>query len=486
MATPPDLDDYQIGRLLSKPVVGQVTTTRAEWLLHLAHQTLGNTVDLTLERIPLTRPGKIIPLPLHLPNPLLKLPHILQRSLDVYISQAIHGDLNLENVLVDPDTGNIYLIDFADARCDHRFHDLLRLETGIITRLLPLALNQANLAAANSLPEAIYHLHKQLHQATFQLPPTQPKLLSPILEKTFAILAAIRQEAYFYLYNPENVAEYYYPLTIYLLGAMKFKNLDWQAKQVAFWSAAAVQQLLQDAALSPNQEFKKQLGTKRPKPDTMFWPKDGKEMIRIPAGEFVYGGAKILTPFSNSIKTLPEFWIDKTPVTNDEYYRFVSETGYKPPDHWQGQHTPEKIANHPVTGVSWEDVNAYARWANKRLPTEQEWEKAARGSEGQIYPWGNHSPTPELCNFDQNEGGTTPVGRYSPQGDSPYGCVDMTGNAWEWTLSTEDLLFLKVKVFRGGSWFTSGKYLHAAHRNFTAAKTRPYLVGFRCVVVMKE
>jgi formylglycine-generating enzyme required for sulfatase activity len=92
------------------------------------------------------------------------------------------------------------------------------------------------------------------------------------------------------------------------------------------------------------------------------------------------------------------------------------------------------ITDHPVR-VSWHDAVAYATWAGKRLPSEEEWEKAARGTDGRKYPWGDEEPTPDLCNFGKNEGGTTPVGKYSPQGDSPYGCADMAGNVWEWTSS---------------------------------------------------
>ncbi|GIK41626.1 MAG: hypothetical protein BroJett011_54590 [Chloroflexota bacterium] len=214
------------------------------------------------------------------------------------------------------------------------------------------------------------------------------------------------------------------------------------------------------------------------KVETMIWAKDDKEMVRVAAGSFLFGDKK-------SQAVLPEFWIDRTPVTNAEYYRFVSKTGHRPPPHWgKVKHPPNEIVNHPIVNVSIDDANAYAKWANKRLPTEEEWEKAARGIDGRIYPWGDYSPTPETCNFNLNVGSTTPVGKYSPRGDSPYGCVDMAGNVWEWTTNTLELFIFRPHVFRGGSWYTSGAFLYSSHRNFTAYLSRPYLVGFRCLVVL--
>ncbi len=207
--------------------------------------------------------------------------------------------------------------------------------------------------------------------------------------------------------------------------------------------------------------------------DTMIWEKDGKEMVRVPAGEFLYGDKK-------EKKTLPKFWIDKTPVTNAEYARFVADTKHEPPGHWQGKTPPKDIAAHPVVYVSWDDANAYAQWAGKRLPTEEEWEKAARGIDGRKYPWGEESPTAELCNFGENEGGATPVGKYSPQGDSPYGCVDMSGNVWEWTATDYDQ---STKVLRGSSWSSSGEAVRAASRGHDLPDFRYVTIGFRCVVV---
>lgn len=215
--------------------------------------------------------------------------------------------------------------------------------------------------------------------------------------------------------------------------------------------------------------------------DCIVWERDGKEMLCIPAGEFLYGDQRVTLE-------LPGFWIDKTPVTNAEYARFVALTGRTPPSHWRGQVPPQEISDHPVVQVSWYDAAAYARWAGKRLPSEQEWEKAARGVDGRAYPWGDDPPTPELCNFGCNEGGTTPVGRYSPQfhpelaagGDSFYGCVDMAGNVWEWTASNYDI---KRKVMRGGSWDNIPGNVRAANRNYQFAPEGCYdCVGFRCAV----
>jgi formylglycine-generating enzyme required for sulfatase activity len=196
------------------------------------------------------------------------------------------------------------------------------------------------------------------------------------------------------------------------------------------------------------------------------------EMVLIPADKF-----KFLYGQKKKKVTLPDFWIDKTPVTNAEYARFVADTGHKPPRHWKGKVPPKEIDDHPVTYVSWHDAVAYGKWTGKRLPTEEEWEKAAQGSDGREYPWGNQQPTSQLCNFDYNEGGTTPVGRYSPQGDSPYGCVDMAGNVWEWTASDYHKW---AKVLRGGSWANGADDVRGAHRNWNDPVSRFSSVGFRC------
>ena len=230
---------------------------------------------------------------------------------------------------------------------------------------------------------------------------------------------------------------------------------------------------------------------------SQVWEKDGKEMVHVPMGEFLYGEDKQKV-------NLPEFWIDKTPVTNDEFARFVQATGYETTAEqtgigfaniagkwentkgadWQHPGGPKTdtqiIGEHPVVQVSWEDALAYAKWAEKRLPTEQEWEKAARGTDGREYPWGNQEPTRELCNFDKQEGRTTPVGKYSLQGDSPYGCVDMSGNIWEWTASGSEEEG-GGKVLRGGGWSHPAENVRLILRSIHHPDDRYDTDGFRCV-----
>lgn len=206
----------------------------------------------------------------------------------------------------------------------------------------------------------------------------------------------------------------------------------------------------------------------------IIWEKDGKEMVRVSAGNFISGK-------QNKEKFLAEFWIDRTVVTNAEYALFVKATGHESPPHWQGKTPPAETAEHPVIYVYWDDAAAYAEWAAKRLPGEEEWEKAARGTDGRDYPWGNQEPNAELCNFNRNLGGTTPVDKYSPQADSPYGCVDMSGNVWEWTDSWADEG--RFRILSGGSWAEDSiKKLLCTARRWHFPYFESYHYGFRTVV----
>jgi formylglycine-generating enzyme required for sulfatase activity len=146
---------------------------------------------------------------------------------------------------------------------------------------------------------------------------------------------------------------------------------------------------------------------------------------------------------------LSSYWIDVFPVTNARFERFLSAGGYDQPHWWLPEGWAWKCqqritqplawrqagwdgADQPVAGVSWFEADAYARWAGRRLPTDAEWEKAARGTDGRDYPWGNDWPTAAVANFDLQVGRTTPVGLF-PEGVSPYGCFDMAGNVNNWT-----------------------------------------------------
>jgi len=134
-------------------------------------------------------------------------------------------------------------------------------------------------------------------------------------------------------------------------------------------------------------------------------------------------------------------------VTNAEYTAFVAATRRAPPNHWNGPVPPVEIADHPVVFVSWFDARAFAEWIGGRLLTEEEWERAARGVDGRRFPWGEW--VKGRCNsVEAGIGGTTPVGRFSPSGDSPRGCADMAGNVQEWTSSDSG----KYKVIRGGAF----------------------------------
>jgi formylglycine-generating enzyme required for sulfatase activity/energy-coupling factor transporter ATP-binding protein EcfA2 len=238
-------------------------------------------------------------------------------------------------------------------------------------------------------------------------------------------------------------------------------------------------------------------------PAVFINPADNSEMVLIPAGTFLYGSREDDKIASSDEKPqrvidLPAFYIDKFPVTNEQFCRFLND---KKPDEkslndWidlGGSFLKEKcritkkdtkfrIENgyegHPVIYVTWYGADAYAKWAGKRLPTEQEWEKAARGTDGRNYPWGNEFRS-EACNtFESKIEGTSKVDRFS-QGKSPYGCYDMSGNVWEWTDSRYDEKENR-EVLRGGSWDCYQVLARCAFRGRFDPDSRGFGIGFRC------
>ena len=185
------------------------------------------------------------------------------------------------------------------------------------------------------------------------------------------------------------------------------------------------------------------------------------------------------------------FYIDKYEVTNKQYKEFVDATGHTPPINWEGNNYPPGKGDHPVVYVSWESAVAYAKWRGKRLPTEIEWEKAARGTDGRLFPWGNKFKRRYANTDDGGPGHTTPVGKYK-KGVSPYGCFDMAGNVAEWTASNylpypgnnfPDEFYGKERfVVRGGSWYTNNYEALTTFR-FKFTPVSDYEdVGFRCAL----
>ena len=242
---------------------------------------------------------------------------------------------------------------------------------------------------------------------------------------------------------------------------------------------------------------------------------DGAEMVLIPAGEFLMGCADDEAYHSEQPVHpvyVDTFYMDKYLVTNAQYKVFVDANpqwrkdlipdayhngSYL--DYWNGGSYPDGKGNHPVTYVSWYAAMAYARWVGKRLPTEAEWEKAARGGlVGMKYPWGN-TIDENLANYDDNIGDTTPVDHYGPNG---YGLYDMSGNVWEWCLDAYDETFYansphrnpvaggqvgnnftnvkSNRVLRGGSWYCDARYVRVANRFSYWPSGADVSCGFRC------
>ena len=219
------------------------------------------------------------------------------------------------------------------------------------------------------------------------------------------------------------------------------------------------------------------------------------EMVLVPGGEFTIGADGGNPDYGpGRVINLPTFEIDKFEVTNDAFAQFVADTGYvtfaerELNQNWQDYATNK--GNHPVVKVTWNDAVAYCAWAGKRLPTEEEWEKAARGSDGRVYPWGSEFDAAMANVKATGLGGTAAVGSFP--GDSPYGAKDMAGNVWEWTdswfkaypgsTSTNQYFGERFRVTRGGARFEEGDQVTTYNRNAGLPDiTANDDVGFRCV-----
>ena len=266
----------------------------------------------------------------------------------------------------------------------------------------------------------------------------------------------------------------------------------------------------------------------------------GLEFALIPRGAFLMGSkndddmAYDDEKPRHTVEIAENYWMARYPVTNAQFARFVEATGYRTTAEelgagsvfldgrwqtvagvsWRKPGTEDDILipllgrdNHPVALVSWHDAREFCRWMNAeyghelpdgmmfRLPTEAEWEKAARGEDALHYPWGNSQPTPEQLNANRKYDGTTAVWIHSPQGDSPYGLADMAGNVWEWTNSLfreypykhddgrEDPDSSLPRVLRGGSFLNAHRNARCSARSSSTPETCISYYGFRVVIV---
>lgn len=225
-------------------------------------------------------------------------------------------------------------------------------------------------------------------------------------------------------------------------------------------------------------------------------PKPPTGMVYVAGGDFTMGrdDGEIAEqpPHKASVR---QFFIDRTEVTNEDYAKFIKDADHKPPLTWKDGNYPSGDGLKPVTGVNWDDANAYAKWAGKRLPTEEEWEFAARGTTGNLYPWGNRWEA-DKANANGASRAVMEVGK--TEGKSPFGIYDMVGNAWEWTADEfkpypngkmpPNLPKGKLRVLRGGSFESSSQYATTTYRaGWLARGANTYdQTSFRCVKDVKE
>ena len=248
--------------------------------------------------------------------------------------------------------------------------------------------------------------------------------------------------------------------------------------------------------------------------DVRINPKDGAEMVWVPAGEFLMGlndaqmtlyesgmnferwevnlsrvGTQFELGSGSNHAGIPGYWMYKHPVTVAQYRRFCETTARQlaetPTWGWEDEH--------PVVNVTWQEAADYATWAGVSLPTEAQWEKAARGTEGRVYPWGNEWDASKCANsVEKKLASTQPVGRY-PTGVSPFGCYDMTGNAWEWCADWFDarrkdpepsrIPSVRGRVVRGGAWnLNDPNAFNCAVRVSRPPNAQGLNGGFRCAM----
>ena len=230
---------------------------------------------------------------------------------------------------------------------------------------------------------------------------------------------------------------------------------------------------------------------------TVLAQSQDQSMAVVPAGEFTMGSSTGQPDEQPAHRVyLNAFSMDKHHVSVGQYARFLDATSHETPPDWSIMNQ-SRNQKRPIVNVDWADADAYCKWAGKRLATEAEWEKAARGTDGRIYPWGNQLPARIHANFNNEQWSNhwvlTPVGSFE-EGKSPYGIYDMAGNVWEWVSDWYDQDYYKTspsqnptgppkgghKVIRGGSWGSNADGLRSAERETHLPSFRGFGTGFRC------
>ena len=287
-------------------------------------------------------------------------------------------------------------------------------------------------------------------------------------------------------------------------GIPKTPMVPWKAllSEDQIWKVIAfVHTFSHKGKPSQHTEFKAE---SRPKKVTI---KDQAPMVLVPAGEFIMGSNEGNVDEKPAHQVyLDAYYIDKHEVTIGQYGEFLDVNSFDPPPLWTTMAQPS-YENRPVVNVDWKDASNYCKWAGKRLPTEAEWEKAARGTDGRLYPWGNDPPSPARANFGKerdkwnNHEALVPVGQMK-EGKSPYGVYDLAGNVWEGGEDWGDPGYFaaspsrnpqgpangKFKVIRGGSWDLAPERLRSVQRDLNIPTTtdydspayRNFNSGFRC------
>jgi eukaryotic-like serine/threonine-protein kinase len=237
--------------------------------------------------------------------------------------------------------------------------------------------------------------------------------------------------------------------------------------------------------------------------ETRVSPVDGMVGVYVPAGGVLMGSARgdtLAYPNEKPLHwvNLDAYWMDRTEVTNAMFAQCVGAGVCSPPSQvgsWDrsSYYGNSQYANYPVIYMSWQDARTYCTWVGRRLPSEAEWEKAARGIQGNTYPWGSQLPDNSLLNYDQNVGDTSAVGAY-PAGASPYGAWDMAGNVWEWVNDWYGENYYMTspsenppgpssgddRVLRGGSWNYGESIMRSAYRYANFPDYGYGNTGFRC------